>query len=242
MPDLSLVIFDCDGVLVDSEIIAVQVEQALLGEAGYHIDADTLIARFCGMSWPEILHEIERDSGLALTDRLLGRTEALLDQRLEAEVQAVDGVAGALERIPYARCICSNSRMARLKLMLGKVGLLEKFAPNVFSAMDLGPGRAKPRPDIFLHGAARMGTDPAQVVVVEDSVHGVHAARTAGMQVIGFTGGSHTYPDHAANLTRAGAGTIVSRMQDLPATIQSLAAARDQAERPATIQASGGRT
>jgi beta-phosphoglucomutase-like phosphatase (HAD superfamily) len=106
--------------------------------------------------------------------------------------------------------------------MLTKVGLKKLFAPHIYSAKDLGADRVKPKPDIFLHGAAQFDLSPSQVIVVEDSVHGVHAARAAGMRVIGFTGASHTYPSHADKLTDAGAETVISRMSNLPSVVAAL--------------------
>jgi haloacid dehalogenase superfamily, subfamily IA, variant 3 with third motif having DD or ED len=222
MSGFDLTLFDCDGVLVDSEIIAAKVESKLLTEAGYPISVEEMGERFAGMTWKNILLTIEKEIDIPLSASLLDKSEQLLDQRLSREVKIIEGVTYALSRIPGPRCICSNSAMNRLEIMLNKVGLWQAFAPNIFSAKDLGVDRVKPKPDIFLHGAAQMGVKPDRCVVVEDSVHGVHAARAAGMRVIGFTGASHTYPSHADKLTDAGAETVISRMADLPAVIAAL--------------------
>lgn len=222
MSGFDLTLFDCDGVLVDSEIIAAKVESKLLTEAGYPISVEEMGERFAGMTWKNILLTIEREVDIPLSASLLDKSEKLLDQRLAREVKIIEGVAYALSRLPGPRCICSNSSLSRLEMMLNKVGLWEAFAPNIFSAKDLGADRVKPKPDIFLHGAAQFGISPDRCIVVEDSVHGVHAARSAGMRVIGFTGASHTYPSHADKLTDAGAETVISRMADLPAVIAAL--------------------
>ncbi|ULR43234.1 HAD family hydrolase [Rhizobium sp. K102] len=224
MDGFDLIIFDCDGVLVDSEIIAAEVESALLTEAGYPIGAEEMGERFAGMTWHNILLQIEREASIPLSATLLDKSEQLLDTRLAQDVKAIPGVEFAVSRLAMKRCICSNSSTKRLDMMLGKVGLKPLFAPNIFSAKDLGPDRVKPKPDIFLHGASRMGVSPDRTVVVEDSVHGVHAARAAGMRVIGFTGASHSYPAHADKLTDAGAETVISRMNDLPGVVAALAA------------------
>jgi beta-phosphoglucomutase-like phosphatase (HAD superfamily) len=108
-------------------------------------------------------------------------------------------------------------------MMLSKVGLREVFGPYVYSAKDLGADRVKPKPDIFLHGAKQFGANPANTLVIEDSVHGIAGARAAGMRVVGFTGASHTYPSHADRLTEAGAETVISRMSELPDVIAALA-------------------
>jgi HAD superfamily hydrolase (TIGR01509 family) len=222
MSGFDLTIFDCDGVLVDSEIIAAKVESKLLTEAGYPISVEEMGERFAGMTWRNILLTIEKEVDIPLSASLIDKSETLLDQKLAREVKIIEGVQFALSRIPGPRCICSNSSLARLDMMLTKVGLREQFAPHIYSAKDLGADRVKPKPDIFLHGAVQFGVKPDRVVVVEDSVHGVHAATAAGMRVIGFTGASHTYPSHADRLTDAGAETVIARMSDLPAVIAAL--------------------
>jgi HAD superfamily hydrolase (TIGR01509 family) len=222
MDGFDLIIFDCDGVLVDSEIIAAEVESKLLTDAGYPIGVEEMAERFAGMTWKNILLQVEREASIPLSASLLDKSETLLDLRLERDVQAIPGVEFAVSRLNLKRCVCSNSSTQRLDMMLGKVGLKKLFEPNIFSAKDLGPDRVKPKPDIFLHGAQKMGVSPSRTVVVEDSVHGIHAARAAGMRVVGFTGASHTYPSHADLLTDAGAETVISRMVDLPGVVAAL--------------------
>ncbi len=217
-----LIIFDCDGVLVDSEIIAAKVESKLLTEAGYPISVEEMGERFSGMTWKNILLQVEKEADIPLSASLLDQSEKLLDARLAREVKIIDGVKFALSRISTQRCICSNSSSARLDMMLEKVGLKPYFEPHIFSAKDLGSDRVKPKPDIFLYGAEQFKVSPAKTLVIEDSVHGIHGARAAGMRVVGFTGASHTYPSHADRLTDAGAETVISRMSDLPAVIAAL--------------------
>lgn len=223
MDGFDLIIFDCDGVLVDSEIIAAEVESRLLTEAGYPIGVEEMGERFAGMTWQNILLTIEREAAIPLSASLLDKSEKFLDARLANEVKIIDGVKFALSKLRRPYCICSNSASHRLDLMLTRVGLKEIFAPHIYSAKDLGPDRVKPKPDIFLHGAKQFGADPSRTLVVEDSVHGIHGARAAGMRVVGFTGASHTYPSHADRLTDAGAETVISRMVDLPEVIAALA-------------------
>lgn len=223
MSGFDLIIFDCDGVLVDSEIIAAEVESGLLRAAGYPITPEEMGERFAGLTWRDILFAVERESSIPLSASLLDKSEKLLDERLARDVQIIPGAAEAVAKIAIKRCICSNSGSARLATMLKKVGLYDAFAPNIFSAKDLGPDRTKPKPDIFLHGAKQMGADARRTLVIEDSVHGITGARAAGMRVVGFTGASHTYPSHADRLMDAGAETVISRMSDLAATIAALA-------------------
>ncbi len=222
MSGFDLIIFDCDGVLVDSEIIAAQVESRLLTDAGYPISVEEIGERFAGMTWRNILLQVEKEVDIPLSASLIDKSEKLLDARLARDVKIIEGVKFALARLPTQRCICSNSSIHRLDMMLEKVGLKPYFAPHIFSAKDLGADRVKPKPDIFLHAAEQLGVKPSNVLVIEDSVHGIHGARAAGMRVVGFTGASHTYPSHADRLTDAGAETVISRMTDLPAVTAAL--------------------
>ncbi len=222
MSGFDLILFDCDGVLVDSEIIAAQVESRLLTEAGYPISVEEMGERFAGMTWKNILLQVEQEASIPLSATLIDKSEKLLDARLARDVKIIDGVKFALARLSMQRCICSNSSSQRLDMMLDKVGLKPYFAPHIYSAKDLGPDRVKPKPDIFLHGAAQFNVSPDRCLVIEDSTHGVRAARAAGMRVVGFTGASHTYPSHADRLTDAGAETVISRMMDLPAVVAAL--------------------
>lgn len=223
MAGFDLIIFDCDGVLVDSEIIAAQVEAKLLTEAGYPIDAAGVAERFAGMSWKDMLLTIEKEADVPLQASLLDSTEKLLDEKLARSVKGIPGVTQAVARIDLPRCICSNSSSRRIKSMLTRAGIHELFAPHIFSAKSIENIQTKPAPDIFLHAAKSMDADPAQTVVLEDSVHGVEGALTAGMRVVGFTGASHTFPSHADRLTEAGAETVINRLVDLPAVVEAMA-------------------
>lgn len=222
MDGFDLIIFDCDGVLVDSEIIAAEVESKLLSAAGYPIDPMELAERFAGLTWKAILLEIEREADIPLQASLLEQSEKMLDERLARSVKAIQGAHEAIGQIRLPRCICSNSSLQRLEAMLTRTRLLPLFKPNIFSAKSLGENRSKPKPDVFLHAAETMKVAPEKAVVVEDSVHGIEGARAAGMRVIGFTGASHTYPAHAGKLMEAGAETVIARMADLPATVAAL--------------------
>ncbi|MDK1488819.1 HAD family hydrolase [Sinorhizobium sp. 7-81] len=223
MTGIDLIIFDCDGVLVDSEIIASEVEAGLLTEAGYPISVEEMAERFAGMTWRNTLLAIEKEASIPLSASLIDKVDAILDKRLARDVKIIDGVKLALTQLTLPHCVCSNSTSERLAIMLGKVGIRDHFGKHIYSARDLGPDRVKPKPDIFLHGAAQFGIDPSRVLVIEDSVHGIHGARAAGMRVVGFTGGAHTYPSHADKLTEAGAETVISRMAVLPGVIAALA-------------------
>jgi len=219
-----LVIFDCDGVLVDSEILASRVDSERLKEVGYEISVDEMSHRFAGLTWDRIAKIIESDLGHPLPEGFHKQTDAELDRRLADELEIIPGVHDMLDRLDYQRCICSNSSPERLKISLTRTKLYDRFRPYVFSAVAIGNKRPKPAPDVFLHAANEFDADPRDCVVIEDSTHGVHGAKAAGMRVIGFIGGSHSWPGHADQLTAAGAETVIRRMADLPATVNAFAA------------------
>ncbi len=218
-----LVIFDCDGVLVDSEIVAARVEAELLSKAGFEISPEELAATYSGLTWRDILLRIEREAGLVLSASMIGEAERLVDERLAAEVKAIAGAREAAIAVGPERCICSNSTAARLQMTLTKTGLLPLFEGRIYSSLDTPSGRPKPAPDVYLHAAKQHGADPAKTFVIEDSVHGVAGAKAAGMRVIGFTGASHTHPGHADMLIEAGAETVIARHADLRQMVDALA-------------------
>jgi HAD superfamily hydrolase (TIGR01509 family) len=222
MPQPDLIIFDCDGVLVDSEIIAARVEADLITKAGYAIEAEELAERYAGLTFHDILLAVEKEAAMPLQASLIAEAERLVDRRLKAEVRAMDGARAAVAAVRGKKCICSNSSAERLDMMLSKTGLKEYFDGHVFSARDTPSRQPKPAPDVFLFAAEKMEAEPARSFVLEDSVHGVAAAHAAGMKVVGFTGGSHSYPGHADLLTEAGAVTVINRLSDLAPMVRAL--------------------
>ncbi|KAA3450623.1 HAD family hydrolase [Mesorhizobium sp. SARCC-RB16n] len=222
MPQPDLVIFDCDGVLVDSEIIAARVEAELITLAGYEVSAEEIAETYAGLTFKDILIRIEEKSKIPFQVSLIDRAEELVDRKLRNDVRAIEGVREAVASVTAQRCICSNSRSERIEFMLEKVHLLPFFAGRIFSAMETPTGKTKPAPDVFLHAAEKLGANPANTFVIEDSVHGVTGAKAAGMRVIGFTGASHSYPGHADVLTEAGAETVIRRWVELKSVIAAL--------------------
>lgn len=218
MPEIKLVIFDCDGVLVDSEYLAARLEAQRYGEYGLELSVSEFAGRFAGMTGEAIHDAINEELGNTLPKGLYKEIDAELDAALN-EVEIIPGAAEVLDRFDQPRCICSNSGSARLQRMLRRTGLWDRFRPYVFSARDLSPPAPKPKPDIFLKGISEFGVKPREAVVIEDSVHGVHAAVASGARVIGFTGGKHSYPMHHDLLTEAGAETVISSFADLPGLI-----------------------
>ncbi|MFA6156607.1 HAD family hydrolase [Mesorhizobium sp.] len=222
MPQPDLVIFDCDGVLVDSEIIAARVEAELLTLAGFEISAEELAETYAGLTFKDIMMKVEEKSSIPFQASLIDRAEDLVDRKLRSDVRAIDGVREAVAAVTAPHCVCSNSRSDRIEFMLEKVHLLPFFSGRIFSALEIPSKKTKPAPDVFLFAAEKLGANPANTFVIEDSVHGVHGARAAGMRVIGFTGAAHSYPGHADALTEAGAETVIRRWPELKSVIAAL--------------------
>lgn len=184
-----LVIFDCDGVLVDSEPISITVLVEALAAAGVAMSEAEAHERFLGRSlksMSEILHD---EYGLAIDAAFLEAMRKVLYERFRSELQPIPGVAETVDALGVAHCVASSSQPERIRLSLSVTGLIGRFEPNIFSASMVVHG--KPAPDLFLHASAEMGVDPARCVVVEDSPAGIMAAKAAGMRVVAFTGGSH---------------------------------------------------
>jgi HAD superfamily hydrolase (TIGR01509 family) len=211
---LDLVIFDCDGVLVDSERIAVRVDAVVLGRLGWELSEAEIVERFMGRSEAYMVGEIEAALGRPLPHDWDAEFAPLYREALEAELKPVDGVVEALDAIATPTCVASSSTHERLRFTLGLTGLLERFDGRIFSAADVANG--KPAPDLFLHAAASLGADPARCAVVEDSVYGVQAARAAGMRAFGYAGGL-TAADRLAGPDT----TVFSDMRALPALLRA---------------------
>jgi HAD superfamily hydrolase (TIGR01509 family) len=222
MPQTELVIFDFDGTLVDSEIIAARVEADLITQAGYEITAEEICELYAGLTFKDILLRIEDVAAIPLKASLIDRAEELVDQRLKSDARIIEGARDAVSSVATNRCICSNSRAERIGFMMDKTGLAPFFTGRVFSSLDTPSRKPKPAPDVFLHAAATLGANPANTFVIEDSVHGIAGARLAGMRVIGFTGAAHSYPGHADVLTEAGAETVIRRWADFRGVIAAL--------------------
>jgi HAD superfamily hydrolase (TIGR01509 family) len=204
-----LVIFDCDGVLVDSERIAVRVNVAVTAHLGWPMTEAEVIDRFIGRSHADIAGIIGARLGADAAAIWTQRFESELHRTADAELAAVDGIVEALDRITVPTCVASSGTHEKLRRTLGRTGLHQRFAGRIFSATEVPLG--KPAPDLFLYAARRMGVTPESCVVAEDSRHGAQAARAAGMTCLAYAGG----PTTAERLE--GPGTIVfDDMRDLP--------------------------
>jgi HAD superfamily hydrolase (TIGR01509 family) len=212
-----LVIFDCDGVLVDSEIISCRAHATVLTRHGYPITPEQVFTRFLGRSTRQANLEVEAELGRNLPADYHSQLQDELHHSFEAELQAIAHIGQALDQIALPVCVASSGSHQRMRISLGRTGLYDRFAPNIFSASEVEHG--KPAPDLFLYAAKRTQVSPQHCVVVEDSIAGVRAARAAGMTVLGFCGGSHCGPDHGATLAAAGAHETFADMRQLPALI-----------------------
>ena len=224
---MTLLIFDCDGVLVDSEIIALDGLANMLTALGQPIDRAACRRLFMGKSLKDVLAEIETMLGRPVPEACGAKAYAALLARLRRELQPVAGVAAAIARLAYPRCVASSSQPERIALSLAVTGLAPLFGGSVFSATEVTHG--KPAPDLFLHAAARCAAAPADCIVIEDSPAGITAAGRAGMASIGFAGASHADAALAQALADAGAGAVLTAMADLPAAVERLRAAGDPA-------------
>jgi HAD superfamily hydrolase (TIGR01509 family) len=206
-----LIIFDCDGVLVDSEPLANRVFAEALDEVGLAMSFDEVCATFVGLSMSRCVEIVEQRLGRELPADFVPRLQQRTFDAFRADLQAVPGVAGALDRIAAPVCVASSGEHDKMNLTLGLTGLLPRFAGRMFSATEVA--RGKPWPDLFLHAAATLGAAPERCAVVEDSLPGIRAARAARMAAFGYAP-----RDDGAPLAASGA-TVFRSMKELPALL-----------------------
>jgi len=211
--EAALIIFDCDGVLIDSEWIACEVFSEVLSQHGFVCTPDDIARLLLGMSTRSMLTIIEREYGRVPGPEVMVAVRHRLFDAFSERLQPMAGIRDLLRYLTVKYCVASSSDPERLRHSLGHVGLYDGFAPNIFSATMVANG--KPAPDLFLYAAAEMGAASAHCVVIEDSVAGITAARAAGMTAIGFTGGQHCRPDHASKLSAAGAHRVIASYMEL---------------------------
>jgi HAD superfamily hydrolase (TIGR01509 family) len=207
-PDLALVIFDCDGVLVDSEPISNRVLAQSLTEIGLPTTQAESMRDYMGRSWDGCVEILEARYGRPLPVGFEASYRERCEVAFRAELRPVTGIEDALARISTPSCIASSGPPEKMRVTLGLTGLLARFEGRIFSAREVA--RAKPWPDLFLHAAARMGAEPRACVVIEDSPRGVEAGVAAGMRVLGYAGRTD-----ARELEAAGA-EIFDDMRALP--------------------------
>lgn len=212
-PDL--VIFDCDGVLVDSEPISFRVLIESINAAGVEIDTETAYRTFLGKSLATICAILRQDFGIDLGPSDLDAMRRRLYAAFRADLKPIPGIAAALDRLDLPHCVASSSQPERIRIALEATGLLERLEPNIFSTTMVAHG--KPAPDLFLHAAEQMGVDPRGCTVIEDSPAGIEAARRAGMRAFAFAGGSHARSQqHRDALAEREPDLLFSDMTRLP--------------------------
>ncbi len=217
----SLVIFDLDGVLVDSEWLLATVWSTMLQDHNILIPPDVLIERFAGKTDGSMADVIARETGTIPASAMLDFVRDAARAALSSELKPVPGAAELLAALPYASCVCSNSASDRVRRSLTVTDLIGRFDDaRLFSADQVA--RAKPHPDLHLHALSETGVAAADAVVIEDSPTGIEAAGLAGIVSIGFLGASHLSEGHGDILRKAGAAAIVETHDDLIAAIAAL--------------------
>jgi HAD superfamily hydrolase (TIGR01509 family) len=205
------VIFDCDGVLVDSEPVGNAVLAELVAELGIPTTREQAIATYMGRSMASCLAILEQRLGRPPPADFPERYRVGVEAAWRRELQPVPGIVEALDAIELPSCVASSGDHERIRLTLGLTGLLPRFEGRIFSATEVEHG--KPAPDLFLHAASRMGFEPAETTVVEDTVPGVRAGRAAGMRVLAFA------RLVAADDLAAAGGEVFDDMRALPALL-----------------------
>jgi HAD superfamily hydrolase (TIGR01509 family) len=217
---IDLVIFDCDGVLVDSEVISCRAHAETLTRHGYPITAEGVLRRFLGVSDREARLMVEGELGRNLPDDFETQMKQAALRMYADELRSIPHVAEAVAALGLPKCVASSGTPEKIRHGLTCAGLYDQFAPQIFSAVEVR--RGKPAPDLFLFAAERMNASPGRCIVIEDSVPGVTGARSAGMTVLGFHGGSHCTPGHGQMLRQAGADLTFDDMRQLPDLIAKI--------------------
>lgn len=213
------IIFDCDGVLMNSEAIYISTEVALLAEIGLTYEPTDYQSRFVGLSNRDFVAALQADCAMRglgpFPDDFDARRAAECQRRFATELRAVDGLARFLEGMRGPRAVASSSLPDSLARKLAMTGLTGHFAPHVYSSAQVR--RGKPAPDLFLMAAERIGAAPQDCIAIEDSANGVIAGCAAGMEVWGFTGGGHADAGLAGRLEGAGADSVFGHFDQVAA-------------------------
>ena len=221
MTQSKLIIFDCDGVLVDSEPLACRIELATLAALGHPIGEAEYRRRATGRSRKDVNAMLDSLWEGTLPPDYTERIRAATFAAFDAELQPVAGIRAVLDRLgAQRRCVASSGHPTRIARALAVTGLAGFFGGDVFSAVEVA--RGKPAPDLFLHAARRLETAPEECLVVEDSLPGIQAAKAAGMTAIGFTAGGHCEAGHAGELRAAGADAIAADGAALAALLAAM--------------------
>jgi HAD superfamily hydrolase (TIGR01509 family) len=215
--NFDLVIFDCDGVLVDSEVISCRAHSQTLTRHGYPITPDEVLKRFLGVSDREARQIVETEIGRKLPEDFEAQVKQATLQSYAGDLKAISYVGETIAALNLPTCVASSGTPEKIHHGLTCAGLHDLLAPNIFSASQVK--RGKPAPDLFLFAAEQMNAVPERCLVIEDSIPGITGARAAGMTVLGFHGGSHCQPGHAETLRTAGALLTFDDMRQLAGLI-----------------------
>ena len=219
MTSFDLLVFDCDGVLVDSELLSTRAIQSVLVEEGFPVPIEAIDACI-GMKQSDILARLNNHFSTGVESSLVDRIWLATRNLFEVELNATSGVHDFLTRVVLPRCVASSSTHERIRFSLEKTGLSGLFPSNaIFSSNDVKHG--KPAPDLFLHAANCMSALPQRCVLIEDSPFGVQGGKAAGMSVIGYTGGSHSNDAIGRLLKEKGADWIVNSWSEVEAIVLS---------------------
>jgi HAD superfamily hydrolase (TIGR01509 family) len=219
-----LVIFDCDGVLVDSEVISCRAHAEVLSRHGYPVTEQQVLERFLGVSDRQARLIVEAEIGRSLPTDFEAQVKHATLRFYAGDLRAISYVDEAIAAIDLPKCVASSGTPEKIRHGLTCTGLYDRLAPNIFSASQVANG--KPAPDLFLFAAAQMKTPPSRCLVIEDSLPGIAGAIAAGMTVFGFHGGGHCRPGYAETLREAGAHMTFDDMRLLPPLIGADAIAR----------------
>lgn len=214
-----LIIFDCDGVLIDSEPLASRTMAETLTGAGVPMTQSAALEQFTGKSEADIRVDLQA-LGLMDYDMFAQNWRQRLFSSFATDLRPMNGIAGLIASLDVPICVASNSSHNRLKRSLGMTELWAQFAPRIFSADDVA--RPKPAPDLVRHCLDRCGARAERTIMIDDSHHGIAAARAAGVQAIGFVDPADPRPDRHGHLSRAGAAHVVSGAAELGAALASL--------------------
>jgi HAD superfamily hydrolase (TIGR01509 family) len=215
-----VVIFDCNGVLVDSEPLATAIVSQEFMRAGFPLTPEVVARYFTGRRPADMFAEVEIAARRQLPANFAETVASVILRRFRRELRATAHAEYALSWVRGPKCVASSSSHERIRVSLESTGLIRFFEPNLFSASDVRKG--KPAPDLFLHVAGKLNVSPSKCIVVEDSAVGVAAGVAAGMTVIGFVGGSHAGSQLDSILRSAGARSVIPDLRALKSAIIDL--------------------
>ncbi|MBD0404711.1 HAD family phosphatase [Flammeovirga sp. EKP202] len=212
---------DCDGVIIDSEIVAARVMVKYINSFGVPMTVDEYLSNFAGQTFSGIMTKLSKEHGFTLPEDFITQITDQYKEAAKTEDKPIKGTKAAYEAIDLPKAIISNSYKEQINHAVDFTGLRNEFGNRVYSGVE-SVDNPKPAPDVYLFAAKDLGVDPSKVVVIEDSTSGAKAGLAAGMYVIGFIGASHLKSDHEHTLKTLGVKNVIQDMSDLPALIEKL--------------------